>query len=351
MLTHHPREAFVPVVRLTFHPRRSIPARSTRRLCVRTLPRASAASSEDPLPYEELFLKGPVPGDRLVRTISSSGEVSCRALTCTGLVSGAAQLHKTTAVASTAFGRALACALLLSSGKKDGEHLQIEFRGNGPLKGLTTIANGGGEVRGFMGNPRVVLPPRDGQLDVAGAIGRGVLAIVRSTPFAKQPYTGLVAISSGEVAEDLAHYLSDSEQTPSAIAAGVYVELDGSVSAAAGFLIQLLPGASEETADIVERNVRALGTPTELARSGKTPEDVVDALMQDLYPLELASVSPRYFCPCGMDRVRRTVSLIPRDEVHGILKAEGKFEGTSITHPLLSSLASSTPSVLTLLFH
>lgn len=287
-------------------------------------------SAQDPLSFEQLFLKGPVPGDRLVRTISLSGEVSCRALTCTGLVSGAARLHRTSAVATTAFGRSLACTLLLASGKKDGEQMQVEFRGSGPIKGLTTIANGLGEVRGYLGNPKVSLPLRNGQHDVSSAIGKGILAVVRSSRLAKAPYTGLVAISSGEVAEDIAQYLAESEQIPSALAAGVYVEPDGNVSAAAGFLIQLLPGASERTVELVERNVRNVGPPTDLVRSGQTAEQVVHALMQDLEPImNLASVSPRYCCPCGVDRVKRTVCLLSSTEIRDVLEKHGMVEGKS----------------------
>lgn len=293
----------------------------------------SGTDGTDTPAFEELFLKGPVPGDRLVRTISASGEVSCRAITSTGIVSGAARLHHTSVVATTAFGRALTCALLLAAGKKDGEHLQVEFRGNGPIGGLTAIANGVGQVRGFLGNPKVDLPLRNGQIDVSGAIGKGVLAVVRSPPFAKAPYTGLVAISSGEVAEDLTQYLAESEQVPSALAAGVYIERDGTVSAAAGYLVQLLPGASEKTARIVERNVRNVGPPTELVRQGRTPEDVVDALMTDLNPMNVASVSPRYHCPCGIQRVKRTVALLSTTEINDLLKKYGKLEGRYHKYP------------------
>lgn len=293
----------------------------------------SETDGTDTPAFEELFLKGPVPGDRLVRTISASGEVSCRAITSTGLISGAARLHHTSVVATTAFGRALTCALLLSAGKKDGEQLQVEFRGNGPIGGLTAIANGVGQVRGFVGNPNVNLPLRNGQIDVPAAIGKGVLAVVRNSPFAKAPYTGLVAISSGEVAEDLTRYLAESEQVPSALAAGVYIERDGTVSAAAGYLVQLLPGASQKTAQIVERNVWNVGSPTELVRKGCTPEEVVDALMADLNPMNVASLSPRYHCPCGIQRVKRTVALLSSTEIRDLLKKYGKLEGTHYRFP------------------
>ena len=292
--------------------------------------------SDDTLPYEKLFLKGPVPGDKLVRTISADGEVSCRVVICTGLVAGATRLHHTTPVASTAFGRTLTCALLLSSGKKDGETLQLEFRGAGPLKGITAIANGLGEVRGYVGNPSVNLPLKEGRVDVSTAIGSGILAVVRNSVYSKQPYTGLVQISSGEVAEDVAHYLLESEQTPSAVGAGIYLGTDGNVMAAGGYLMQLLPGASDHTAEIVERNVRAIGAPTELVRAGKSPEEIVEELMRDLAPMKVASVSPRYCCKCGVERVKRTVALIPEKEVRELLQNQGKIEGKFLLQHSLS---------------
>lgn len=268
-----------------------------------------------------------MPGDKMVRTISASGEVSCRAISCTGLVSGATKLHRTSPLASTAFGRALTCALLMASGKKDGETLQIEFRGSGPIRGITAIANGLGQVRGYVGNPAVSLPLTGGRLSVSEAIGKGVLAVVRNSLFSKQPYTGLVQISTGEVAEDLAKYLLDSEQTPSALGAGIYLEANAHVSAAGGYLMQLLPGATEETIELVERNIRALGTPTEMVRAGFTPEQIVDRLMTDLAPMKIATVSPRYYCQCGIDRVKRTVALIPEADVRQLLIDQGKIEG------------------------
>lgn len=293
---------------------------------LKCFPQACASIPENP-PFEALFLRSPVPGDRMTWTISANGEVSCRVISCTGLIAGAARLHRTTPVASTAFGRALTCALLLSAGKKDGESLQIEFRGNGPIRGMTTIANGAGEVRGYVGNPAVMVPMREGRMDVASAVGKGILAVVRSSVYSKQPYTGLVEISSGEVAEDLARYLAESEQTPSALGAGIYLGEGGAVKAAGGYLVQLLPGASERSAEIVERNVRSIGTPTELVRGRKSPEEIVEQLMEGLQPMKVASVSPRYCCQCGVDRVKRTVALIPEEEVRQLLKDQGKIEG------------------------
>jgi molecular chaperone Hsp33 len=244
-------------------------------------------------------------------------------------VSGAARLHRASPVAAAAFGRTLTCALLLASGKKDGETLQLEIRGDGPIRGITAIANGEGQVRGYMGNPFVSLPPNaQGKLDVGRAVGKGILSVVRNSVFAKQPYTGLVPLVSGEIAEDVAAYLADSEQTPSALGAGVYVSDTGQVTAAGGYLVQLLPGASEETIAIVERNVTALPPPSELVRRGLSPDEICLSIMQDLSPLDLASSSPRYHCGCSAERVKRTVGLIPEIEVYDLLASQGKIEAT-----------------------
>lgn len=262
-----------------------------------------------------------------MRTISANGEVSARVLLCTGLVAGAARLHRTSPVASAAFGRTLACAVLISSGKKDGETLQIEFRGDGPIRGITAISNGDGEVRGYVGDGAVHLPPsKAGKLDVGRAVGGGVLAVVRNSKYAKAPYTGMVPITSGEIAEDVAVYLADSEQTPSALGVGVFVNDSGAVTAAGGFLVQMLPGASEESIAIVERNVAKLGTPTDLVREGRSADEICAMVMEGLDPISFAASSPRYHCKCSVERVKRTVALIPEIEVYELLAKEGRIE-------------------------
>jgi molecular chaperone Hsp33 len=288
---------------------------------------SSPVPDGEPIDLDNLFLRGPVPGDRAVRTMTASGEASVRVLSCTGLVAGAAKLHGASPVAAAAFGRTLACALLLASGKKDGETLQLEFRGDGPLRGVTAIADGEGGVRGYLGNPAVVLPPNAaGKLDVGKAVGKGILAVVRNSKWAKQPYTGLVSIVSGEIADDVAAYLADSEQTPSALGVGVFVSDSGAVTAAGGYLVQLLPGASEETIAAIERNVAALPPPSELVRQGISADAICAMLMSGLEPLPCTSSSPRYACKCSSDRVKRTIALIPEIEVYDLLATHGEIE-------------------------
>jgi molecular chaperone Hsp33 len=173
----------------------------------------------------------------------------------------------------------------------------------------------------------VSLPPNAaGKLDVGRAVGKGILAVVRNSKYAKQPYTGLVQITSGEIAEDVAMYLADSEQTPSALGVGVYVADSGSVTAAGGFLVQMLPGATEETIAVVERNVQALPSPTDLVRQGKSADDICSLIMDGLDPISFAASSPRYACKCSLERVKRTVALIPELEVYDLLAKQGRIE-------------------------
>jgi len=172
--------------------------------------------------------------DELVRTLSREGGISVRALVATELVADAARRHATAPTATAALGRTLMGAILLATGAKDDETLQIQVRGSGELGTVMAIADAGGRVRGYAANPTTHLPPRAGKLDVGGAVGPGVLAVVRYHPSWREPYSGIVPLVSGEIAEDLAHYLLESEQTPSALALGVYVGVDGTPEAAWG---------------------------------------------------------------------------------------------------------------------
>jgi len=287
------------------------------------------------------FMLAPIAGDELVGMVADNGEVSFRAVVATGLVKGATNMQRTAPVCSAALGRTLICALLLSSGKKDGEMygeegretLQIDIRGDGPIKQVFAVADGQGEVRGYTAEPQVHLPVNaKGKLDVSAAVGTtGFITVVRNNILWKTPYTGITSIVSGEIAEDMAHYLTESEQTPSALGAGVLVNVDqDEVTAAGGWLVQMLPGASEETISQVEANIFALQkSPTQLISSGKTAMDICLALSAGLREQELIptyTVKPRFTCKCSMEKVYRTVALIPKVELEQILLDTGFIE-------------------------
>lgn len=262
----------------------------------------------------------PVP-DRLARAISEDGSVAVRAVTGTSLVAEAALRHGTGPTATAALGRALLGALLLGAGGKDGETVQLRFRGSGPLRSILAIADAAGRVRGNVGTPVVELPLRGGRLDVAGAIGLGELSVVRHRPGWREPYTGIVPLVSGEVAQDLALYLTESEQTPSAVALGVYLEPDGTVAGAGGFLAQALPGAREETVAVLERNVAAVGSPSERVRDGESAEELALALLEGIGGRVLEAHEVAFHCGCDEGRVLRAVTLLGREELGALCHA------------------------------
>eukprot|EP00871_Galdieria_phlegrea_P004298 jgi/Galph1/486/GphlegSOOS_G5231.1 len=274
------------------------------------------------------FMLKPVPGDEVARTISANGEIAFKSITATGLIDGAARIQGTLPVATAALGRTLMCAILLSAGKKSDETVNVEFRGNGPLRTVMAIADGLGQVRGYVGDPKVDLPPNTkGKLDVSRAIGDGILSVTRNHYSWKQPYQGLVKIVSGELAEDVASYLYESEQINSAVGAGVFVSQDGSVSAAGGYLVQLLPGASEETCNKLERNLYAMKhSPTEMIRAGMNAVDIIEELAKGFEIQQIHLSKPIYRCPCSIDRVERTVALLPKSEIEDIISTVGKLE-------------------------
>jgi molecular chaperone Hsp33 len=224
-------------------------------------------------------------------------------------------------------------ALLMGVYRKEGETVQLIFNGRGELGTLTAIADWKGNVKGLVGNPRADPPLRaDGKLNVAQAVGKGILSVVRSIPYQKEPYTGVVPIHSGEIAEDLAYYLADSEQTQSALGLGVSLNRDGSVKHAGGFLISVLPFAEEETLQQLESNLTGLSSVTEMLGSGMSPEQIAERLVQGLGLSEGSShLVPRYG-PCEINdlkqRMKNAVSTLGRAEIESILKEVRRRERT-----------------------
>ncbi len=264
--------------------------------------------------------------DVLLRAVSADGALAVRALRGTALVAEAARRHRTAPLATAALGRGLMGAVLLGSLGKDDEQVQLRFRGDGPLRVVVALADDAGRARGYVGNPAVELPSRDGKLDVGRALGLGELSVVRHRRGWREPYTGIVPLVSGEIAEDLALYLSESEQTPSAVALGVFVEADGSVGAAGGFLVQALPGARPEQLAAVEANVRGLPSPSEWVRSGGGVEAMVERLLAGLGGRVLERSTPRFYCGCDDDRVLRAVTLLGREAIQEYLERGEEVE-------------------------
>ncbi len=261
--------------------------------------------------------------DYLVRAIAR--ETNIRALACisTGLVHEACLRHQTSPTASAALGRALTGGTLMGALLKTGQRVGIRFDGDGPIGKIIVEADSNGEVRGYVSNPSVELKLRHGKLDVARAVGKsGTLEVIKDLGL-KEPYRGMVPIYTGEIAEDLAYYFAESEQIPSAVGLGVFVNMEGQVRAAGGFLVQSFPPRNE---DIIERLIDRIGnmtSVTDLLREGKRPEDILATIFEGIPYDLLEKREIAYKCNCSRERVEAALISLGPEEISNLLMEKG----------------------------
>ncbi|MBM4255335.1 MAG: Hsp33 family molecular chaperone HslO [Deltaproteobacteria bacterium] len=273
--------------------------------------------------------------DVLVKATAAEKTIRAAVAITTNLANEARLRHQTAPTASAALGRALTASLLLSSTMKEEERLSLQFLGNGPLKGIFAEANAQGEVRGFVYYPRTHLPLRKGKLDVGGAVGSGTLTVIRDQPWRKDPYRSILPIVSGEIGADIAHYLLNSEQIPSAVSLGVFVTPDETVTAAGGFVVQIMPGASEETIAQLEANVARATPISQLVREGATPEQILAHVLDGFAPVTIGETSVRFGCRCSRERVLGTLVALGQEEIQTLLEKE---DNVSVTCEFCSEL-------------
>ncbi len=271
--------------------------------------------------------------DRLLQAVAAGDTVRVVAATTTHLVQEACRRHKSWKTATVALGRTLTGAALLASSLKTSERVTIHIEGRGPLGTITAEANAQGEVRGYVQHPQTDVPLRpDGKLDIGAAVGKGVIHVIREGGFEiglMESYRGSVPLVSGEIAEDLTYYLSSSEQIPSAMSLGVYMEAgDGVVGAAGGFLVQVLPDADEATVAHLERTVAAAPPITEMVRSGATPEDLIRQALGELDWRPLAERPLEFVCTCSLERTERLLVALGVEEMQALLAEQGQAELT-----------------------
>ena len=268
--------------------------------------------------------------DQLIRAISSDGRVKAVAVSTRDLTERARQIHKTLPVATAALGRALAAASMMGNAlKEDGASVTLQIKGGGPLGTLLAVSDNQGNVRGTVDAPPVDLPLRpDGKLDVGAAVGQdGTLTVIRDLNM-KEPYVGSVGLLGGEIAEDLAAYFVESEQIPTACGLGVLVDRDQSVLAAGGYLIQLLPGAGEDTIAKVEGSLMAAGAVTGLLRDDPDPEAMLRRALSD-FDLEILEKSPiEYRCYCSRERMERALISLGAEELQSMIDEQGSADLT-----------------------
>lgn len=255
----------------------------------------------------------------LVRATACDGLVRAFAIDTTEVVSELRERQGTEPAVTAAIGRLATGALLFGAMLKEEDHsVTVRIQGDGPAGTLLAAANGRGDVRGLVANPTTAVEQvRNGKLNVSGVVGRsGRLSVTRDLGL-RHPYIGVVELVSGEVGEDLAHYLLSSEQTPSAVGIGVFVRPTGAVEAAGGYMVQLMPGVDDATASEIERVVAALPHPTTMLRAGDAPEDILGRIFPRGFEL-LGRKPVRFHCPCSLERVERSLLLLGPDALREI---------------------------------
>ena len=264
----------------------------------------------------------------LLRGISENGGVVFYGVDSTDIVREMERLHKTSAVTTAALGRLLTAAAMMGAMLKGGrDTVTLQVNGGGPAGRLLAVADGSGLVKGYVQHPIVELPPRaDGHLDVGGAVGKdGTLDVIRDLGL-REPYIGQVPLVSGEIAEDVTRYFAISEQTPTVCALGVLVNADLSVQCAGGFIVQLLPGATEEEITQLEKNIAAMPAVTALLAQGKSVRDMLDMALDGFAPDVLDTSAAVYRCDCSEERVQRMLRSLGRKEVERLRDEDPRAE-------------------------
>lgn len=255
--------------------------------------------------------------DYLVKSLAFDGQIRAYAVDATETVSTAQKLHDTWSAASAALGRSLVGTLLLASASLQGdETMTVKINGNGPVGGIVVDGNANGTVKGYVQNPHVHLPLNDKhKIDVKGTVGtEGFLAVTKDLGL-KEPFTGQVPLVSGELGEDFTYYLAKSEQIPSSVGLSVFVNSDNSIETAGGFMIQVMPGAKEETISQIEKRLAEIPMVSEMMRDGKKPEDILNEILgaENVKVLDKMPVS--YHCDCSRERFLGVLTSLPTDQL------------------------------------
>ena len=258
--------------------------------------------------------------DYIIRGMAADKQVRFFAANTKELVEKARQIHNTSPIATAALGRLMTgTAMMGSMCKNDSDIVTVQIKGDGPMGGLVVTSDAKARVKGYVYNKDVMLPPNaQGKLDVGGAIGNGVLTVIKDLGL-KEPYSGQTNLITGEIAEDLTYYFAVSEQVPSVVGLGVLMNRDNTVRQAGGFIVQLMPFAEEETISKLEENIKNLASVTTMLDAGKTPEEMLGVLLEGM-DLEVTDTLPVEFsCNCSKDRVRKALISIGREELQSMI--------------------------------
>lgn len=265
--------------------------------------------------------------DYIVRAMAANGQIRAFAATTRELTEAARSAHDTSPIVTAALGRLLTAGAMMGVMMKgEDDVLTLRIQCSGPVQGLLVTADSKGNVKGYANCPDVMLPPReDGHLDVGGALGLGILSVIKDMGL-KEPYVGDTALQTGEIAEDLTYYFATSEQVPSAVGLGVLMNRENTVRQAGGFIVQLMPFAEEATISALEEKIQQISSVTEMLESGKTPEDILRELLGGL-GLEITDTVPtRFACDCSKKRFEKGLLCLGKKELSDLLAEEKPME-------------------------
>lgn len=263
-------------------------------------------------------------GDYIVRATAANNQIRAFAATTKNTVETARDSHNTSPVATAALGRLLTAGSMMGvmmKGEKD--ILTLQVKAGGPLNGITVTADSHGNVKGYVGNPNVILHANDkGKLDVAGAVGVGFMNVIKDMGL-KEPYVGQTVLQTSEIAEDLTYYFATSEQVPSSVGLGVLMEKDNTVRQAGGFIIQLMPFTEESVISKLEENLKKVTSVTALLEEGHTPESLLEVLLEG-FDIEINEKIPtQFYCNCCKERVEKALISVGKKEIQDMIR-EGK---------------------------
>ncbi len=265
--------------------------------------------------------------DKIIHAVAKDGSVRIIAAETTDLVNEAVIAHNTMPTASAAYGRMLTAGAMMGSMlKNETDSITLQINGGGISGGILVAARAGGKVKGYIVNPDADLPQNSqGKLDVSGIVGtEGKFTVITDLGM-KEPYLSSIPIYTGEIAEDLAYYYTVSEQTPSAVALGVLVDVDGSIKKSGGFIIQMLPGADDMLADILMYRLEEIPSVTTMLEDGKSITQIIAYIFEDMDLKILEEKTPEFHCDCSMERVEKALISIGKKELR-TLYDEGKTE-------------------------
>lgn len=258
--------------------------------------------------------------DYIVRATAGNNQIRAFAATTKEVVEKARQAHNTSPVATAALGRLLTGGAMMGSMmKNDTDMLTIQIKCDGPIKGLTVTADRHGNVKGYVENPNVMLPPnKQGKLDVAGALDLGVLSVIKDMGL-KEPYVGQTILQTSEIAEDLTYYFATSEQVPSSVGLGVLMEKDNTVKQAGGFIVQVMPFVEEHTLSKLEENIKKISSVTAMLDKGYTPENILEEVLEGLDVEFTDTVPTQFYCNCTKERVEKAIISIGKKDIQEMI--------------------------------